>query len=275
MSSVNEKGKFKGEIILDTIEQEPLGVSFKDEVNNWSETTRLVAENVFRKYAAFGVKPENILDEVAIVGKKKSATKSYFGLPEFSYVADSDAKTFTNIYELMAQKISGLILEGDSIRFLRNNSTPLFVLNGFEVSKSEIDVIMPEDVEKIDVIRGMQATMFFGESAENGFIAIYTKPNTGNRSKERIYAIQKEIDGYYISRVFYSPTPDKPNPELDTQAAVRNTLYWNPYVHPDKTGNVSVDYFNTKVETKVKVNLEGITSAGIPVVKNTYYMIKK
>ena len=79
----------------------------------------------------------------------------------------------------------------------------------------------------------------------------------------------------YNARVFCAPNPEKPNLELDKKTAVRNTLYWNPYVHPDKTGNANMSFFNTKVETKVKVALEGITAAGIPVVKNTYYTIKK
>lgn len=275
LNSVNGKGKFRGEIVLDTIEQEPIGVNYRAEVANWSLISQLVAETVFRKYAAFGVKPENILNEVSIVSKKKTPLRSMFGIPENSYVADADAKTFTSIYELIAQKLPGVMLDGDSIRFLRSNSTPFYVLNGFEVTKEQIDVIQPQDVEKIDIIRGLQATMFFGEAAENGFIAIYTDPNAPKRVKEKTYAIQKEIDGYYISRNFYSPTPEQVQLDLDNKLAVRNTIYWNPYVHPDKTGNTTVAFYNTKVETKVKVALEGMTAAGIPVAKTCYYTIKK
>ena len=42
-----------------------------------------------------------------------------------------------------------------------------------------------------------------------------------------------------------------------------------------KPADVNVSYYNTKVETKVKVALEGITATGIPVVKTTYYTIQK
>ena len=87
--------------------------------------------------------------------------------------------------------------------------------------------------------------------------------------------MKQEIEGFSTARIFYSPDSEKPNPDLDNKSAVRNTIYWNPYVHPDKTGEASVDYYNTKVETKVKVALEGITGNGIPVVKTTYYTIKK
>ncbi|MEL1241388.1 Plug domain-containing protein [Flavobacterium flavipallidum] len=275
LTSVNEKGKFRGEIILDTLEQAPILTSFKNESFFWSGNTRLIAENIFKKNVAFGVKPENILNEVNITAKKKVTSKSYFGLPENSYVSDEDVKTFTNIYDLITQKIPGVINDGDSVRFLRNQATPLFVLNGFQVTKSEIDVIQPQDVERIDVIRGMQATMFFGEEAADGLIAIYIKPNAANRSKERSYAIKQELDGYYIERVFYNPTPEQVQLDLDNKLSVRNTLYWNPYVHPDKQGNATVSYYNTKAETKVKVNLQGMTAGGVPVFKNVFYSIKK
>ncbi len=275
LNSANEKGKFKGEILLDTIEQQPLEVFFKDELSSWSEKTRIVAENVFKKNVAFGVKPENILDEVTIMAKKKSTSRSYFGIPENSYIADEDAKNYSTIYELIVQKIPGVILSDDTVRFFRNSEPPLFVLNGNTAFKEEIDVLLPQDVEKIEVIKGQQAEVFFGNEAANGFIAIYTKPNTGNRSKETLNSIQKEIDGFYIARNFYSPIPNDPQQEINNSLAVRNTLYWSPYVHPDKSGEATVSYFNTKVETKVKVALEGITAGGIPVVRKVYYTIKK
>jgi len=276
LNSRNEKGKFRGEIIVNPYEQPPVLVSFKKEPINWTESTRMEVENVFKKYTAFGVKTENILDEVSIVGKKKSNTKSYFGIPEFSYVADAETATYTDIYELIVQKIPGVIPFEDSVSFTRYNAPPLFVLNGNTAFKEEINAIRPEEVEKIEIIKGIQATTFFGAEAANGFIAIYTKPMSAQHArKESLNSIKKVIEGFYTARVFYSPNPEKPNLELDNEASVRNTLYWNAYVHPDKTGNTSVNYFNTKVETKVKVALEGITATGIPVVKNTYYIIKK
>lgn len=272
LNSKNEKGKYGGEIIVNPVENPPVLVSFKKESIVWPETTRLMVDNVFKKYAAFGVKPENILDEVSIVAKKKSKSKASFGIPEYSYVADADIATFNDIFELIVQKIPGVIPFEDTVSFTRYNAQPLFVLNGNTAFKEEISVIRPEDVEKIDVIKGVQATMFFGEEAANGFIAIYTKPNTGkSKSRESFHSIKQQIEGFYTERVFYVPNPE----QADNKVAVRNTLYWNPFVHPDKTGNANVSYYNTKVETKVKVALEGITATGIPVVKNTYYTIKK
>jgi hypothetical protein len=278
INSRNEKGKFRGEIIVNP-EQTPVLVSFKKEPIIWNSTTTTIVDNVFKKYAAFGVKTENILDEVTIVAKKKKQSKSYFGIPENSYVADGseDVALYTDIFDLIVQKIPGVVTFDDSVSFMRHNSPPLFVLNGVSLVEGDLEQIRsirPEDVEKIEVIKGMQATMFFGDEGANGFIAIYTKPNTGNKPKSGSFSsIRTEIDGFYTARVFYSPNAEQA--ELDNKLAVRNTLYWNPFVHPDTTGNANLNYYNTKVETKVKVALEGITATGIPVVKKTYYTIKK
>ncbi|MFV8376879.1 TonB-dependent receptor plug domain-containing protein [Flavobacterium sp. LB1P71] len=276
LNSRNKKGKFRGEIIVNPIEQSPLLVAFENEPIKWTETTRRIVENVFKKFVAFGIKPENILDEVSIVAKRKNQTPIFYGIPDNSYVPDESVATFTDIYDLIVQKVPGVISSDDSVRFMRFDGAPLFLLNGNTAFKAEIDFVQLGDIEKIDVIKGAQATMFYGADAANGIIAVYTKPDAKTSyEKGGFHSIKKEIEGFYTARIFYAPNPEQAKTEIDNKADVRNTLYWNPYVHPDKTGNASVNYYNTKVETKVKVALEGITSGGIPVVKNTYYTIKK
>lgn len=286
LNSVNEKGKFRGEIVLDSIERAPIAVSFKKEPIVLQDTTNSFTENVLKKYTAFGVKPENILKEVTVTNstkKKDDIVANYgnYGFADKSYVADEDTHLFTNIYELIQQKIPGTInLSNNLVSFTRYDFPPIFIVDGRRIYPGEqsswVDIINPSDVTKIDAITGAQAKLFFGEEGQYGIIAIYTKSNTGNKpKKDPFQSIKQEIEGFYTARIFYSPDPEKPNAELDKKALVRNTIYWNPYVHPDKTGNTAVNYFNSGVETKVKVNLEGITSNGIPVVKNIYYAIKK
>jgi hypothetical protein len=276
LNSRNEKGKFRGEIMPFPIEQPPINVSFKSETGSWSEATKGIVETVFKKFTAFGVKPENILNEVTVSAKKKSGRPSMLGLPELSYVADGGTARFTDIYQLIEQTIPGTTVDGDSVRFTRYEGGPLFIIDGTEViDKLQVGYILPADVVKIDAVRGTQATTFYGNAAANGVIAITTNGNSGKSKKETFHSIKQDLEGFYTARVFYVPNPEKLNPDLDSQTSVRNTLYWNPFVHPDKTGNVSVSYFNTKVETKVKVALEGITGNGIPVVEKAYYTIKK
>jgi hypothetical protein len=275
VSSKDEKGKYKGEILLNPIEQPAIAVDFKKQTIDWNPTNRLIVDNVFKKYTTFGVKPENVLQEVSIVAKKNNKLVGAYGIPENTYVADESLKTFTSIFELIEQKIPGVIIEGESIRFARFQGAPLILIDNMIDNTGLLNFIMPQDVLKIESIRGSQAATFYGSQAASGIISIFTKPNKTIKEKSGFNYIKQDVEGFQTARVFYSPNPEKPNLELDEKAAVRNTIYWNPYVHPDKTGNVSVNYYNTKVETKVKVALEGITATGIPVVRNVYYDIKK
>ena len=285
LNSVNEKGKFRGEIVLDSIERAPIAVSFKKEPIVSQDTTNSFTENVLKKYTAFGVKPENMLKEVVVTAPKKNSAVVLYGVPDYSYVPDEKAKEFISIYDVL-DKVPGVLVvdttvsipgEGD-----KENVSPLILIDGYPILEiSQLLMVSPYEIEKIDVIRGSELAMLYIVNSEvngsAGAISIFTNryKNLGKPKKNSPYSIKQEIEGFYTARTFYSPDPEKPNAELDKKALVRNTIYWNPYVHPDKTGNAAVNYFNSGVETKVKVNLEGITSNGIPVVKNIYYTIKK
>ena len=285
LNSVNEKGKFRGEIVLDSIEHSPIHVKFKKDLIVISETNHTIIENALKKFTAFGVKPENVLKEVVVTAPKKNSAVVLYGVPDYSYVPDEKAKEFISIYDVL-DKVPGLLVidttvsipgEGD-----KENASPLILIDGYPILEiSQLLMVSPYEIEKIDVIRGGELAMLYILNSEvngsAGAISIFTNryKNLGKPNKNPLHSIKKEVEGFYTARVFYSPDPEKPNPELDKIAAVRNTIYWNPYVHPDKTGNVTVNYYNTKVETKVKVALEGITGSGIPVVRNVYYDIKK
>ncbi|MFA9189113.1 hypothetical protein AAGV33_11345 [Flavobacterium sp. FBOR7N2.3] len=280
LNSVNEKGKFRGQIVLDSIERSPMFVSFKKESIVLSETTNLFAENVLKKFTAFGVKPENILKEVVVKNKSKNNVIVPYGVPDYRFVADATTKKLTTIYDVLDKVPSVQVVDRGVTILGEHNLPPLILIDGYQMLETnELDWISPNDVVKIDVVRGGEiAQLFILENPETvgGVISIFTNGNRGNKPKKvPVYSVKQELEGFYTARVFYSPDPEKPDVELDKKAAVRNTIYWNPYVHPDKTGNTTVNYFNSGVETKVKVALEGITGSGIPVVKNIFYTIKK
>ncbi|MGQ7944241.1 hypothetical protein [Flavobacterium sp. WC2509] len=274
--SRDKKGKAIGKIVLDSIDRASIPISFEKEPIVLLETPKPIVDNVLSKYVAFGVKPENILKEVEITTQKRYDRAALVGLPEFTYFPDARvADQYIDIYQLIQQVIPGTITEfidgNNTVRFTRYTGFPLFVIDGFTaIDKTQVDFIQPADVLRIEAIRGIEGSLYYG--SETGVIGITT--NVNKQKKKTFNFIKKEMDGYYAARTFYTPDPEKPNPELDDIAAVNNTIYWNPYVHPDKTGSANVNYYNSKVETKVKVVLEGITGSGIPVVKKTYYTIK-
>ena len=269
LNSVNEKGKFRGEIVLDSIELAPMLVSFKKESIVLQQMNNSFTENVLNKFTVFGVKPENVLNEVVVKSKNKYWQPVYYKNPFSTYTPDVVTKTLVSIWDVL-EIVPGVWVKDRFDRDLRvvgEKGGAIILVNGFGVeNNSDLDYILPKEIVKIEVVRELGVPI----------ISIFINRNWNNKPKKvPVYAVKQEIEGFSTARIFYSPDSEKPNPDLDNKSAVRNTIYWNPYVHPDKTGEASVDYYNTKVETKVKVALEGITGNGIPVVKTTYYTIKK
>ena len=276
LNSKNENGKGKGEIIVYPIQKPPILVHFKPEYKEPSTTMTTLKEAIYKKYVMYGVAPENVLDEVEIIAKKKKSTPSLYGMPDFSYVVGDETPVFNDIYQLIQYKIPGVIVDGDSIRFMRYQGAAHIILDGFPVNDpSQISFVLPDNVEKIDAIKGPSAAIFGSEGA-NGVIAIYTKdPSANVQTKKEFHNINQKIEGFYNARVFYSSNLQTSTIEADAKQAVRNTLYWNPYVHPDQTGVAQATYYNSDVSTTVNVTLEGITASGIPVVVKTDYIIER
>lgn len=140
--------------------------------------------------------------------------------------------------------------------------------------------IQPEDVLKIEYDNSAVSTMMYGNEGQYGSIKIYTNHNSnsnfGNSNpKDAFQTIKQQIVGYQEARIFYSPDLENIADSKDKNASIRNTLYWNPYIHPDATGVSKINYYNTRVETHVGLTLEGITATGIPVVVKTTYAIEK
>lgn len=276
LNNRNQKGKFGGEIVLDPIEQATLPVLFKKSEFDLPERTRLIAKNVFEKYVNFGVDPENILEEVAIIGKKKEV--SIYGVPDYTYTADENTEKLPRVYDVLSE-VSGVWVRSDTIVSISGETgAPLILVDGDPVLKAELEFVNSNEIIKIEVTRGNFSGYFITDEGmkTGGIISIFTKGSLRNRPrKESVHAFSKKIEGFQTARVFYAPNPEKPNPELDNKLEVRNTIYWNPYVHPDKTGNINLSYYNSNFVAKVKVVLEGITGSGIPVVKKMYYNVNK
>ncbi len=254
-----------------------MDVNFKDTRIVYTPESKTIKEEVYKKHVMFGVPAENVLDEVEIIAKKKDGSpQSIYGNADNTYVIDEKTMHFNDIFQLIQFTIPGIMVSGGNIGFARFGGKPAYILiDGAEWSQADLRGINTDDVAKIEAFKGPSAAIF-GLRGGNGVIIIYTKE--GKISKKSIpvfHSIKQKVEGFYNARIFYSLDLENPSEETNPILAIRNTLYWNPYVHPDETGITETTYYNSKVQTKVKVTLEGITATGIPVVKKVFYTIEK
>ena len=101
----------------------------------------------------------------------------------------------TNVAQALSGKVSGLTISNNSssvngtprivirgLRSITGDNTALIVLDGVAVPANTINNINPNDIERIDVLKGGQSATLFGSEGVNGAIVITTKK--GNRKPE-------------------------------------------------------------------------------------------
>ena len=89
---------------------------------------------------------------------------------------------FNNIYDYLRGKVSGVnITSGGSITIrgynsINGNMTPLFILDGIEISEDMFGQIMPDEIKSVTVLKGPDSAVY-GLRSANGVIVVKTNKN--------------------------------------------------------------------------------------------------
>ena len=192
-----------------------------------------------------------------------------------------------NLIAILESRIPGLSIKGDFIT-LRGNTTvyqssypkepekPLFLLDNVATSFEAVSNLWVNSIDFVEVLTGSRAAIY-GSRASHGVIAIYTKSATGaNRisaveeaNKPEIHE-QNEIlqfvhPGYYKAREFYEPIYKTDRSDYSTPD-YRTTIYWSPDIKFNAQGKAKMLFHTADIPTTYRVDVQGITVEGIPVV---------
>lgn len=124
----------------------------------------------------------------------------------------------------------------------------------------EQGMIDATQIVSIEVLRTPSLTTVYGQGGQNGVIVITTmgwKRGSAPNYSARLYAPK----GFSNVREFYSPKYGV-SELADVIADQRTTVYWNPDVRSDASGNAGIQYFNTGKPGRYQVVIEGITADG-------------
>ena len=159
-----------------------------------------------------------LLDEVLIKGKKKSKdefvetaygrknTKSlgYSAGQEITEedIRDTDITVFDILRKMPGVEIFGMPGFNQSILFTRNRTitsqAPRVVLDGALLDQSILNSLSPSEISSIKLLKGLTATLRYGQLGSGGIIFIVTKLGKGNNvsTKEKIKSLQVKGNEY-------------------------------------------------------------------------------
>ncbi|MDC6367558.1 MULTISPECIES: SusC/RagA family TonB-linked outer membrane protein [Flavobacteriaceae] len=194
------------------------------------------------------------LDAVVVTGTGTGVNKRTLG-NAISSVKSEDLvnNAATQVDQAIAGKITGALVQqnsgdpagGISIRLrgpstISGNSDPLYIVDGIIISNSSNELvdlggnaqnrladINPNDIERIEVIKGAAAAAIYGSRASNGVVQIFTKKGRTGEPKftfstnTRINELRKKIDYNEVPLAWEVPT-DRSN--LNTVAVERYDL---------------------------------------------------
>jgi len=124
------------------------------------------------------------------------------------------------------------------------------------------------EIEKIDVFT---TRYFISDIILDGILHFITKKgNLGVIDFDRsVFRLEYKLLQNYNE--FQSPEYSADSLKNNRIPDFRNTLYWNPDLHTDKTGHASVEFYTSDEADEYIINVEGISpdgksgSASIPI----------
>ena len=190
------------------------------------------------------------------------------------------------IYDLVNARVPGVQVLGSratgqkfrirSSSSINLSTTAQVMLDGMPISDDLAANISVQDVEFVDILRGLSSTSVFGAAGANGIVAVYLR-------KDRLYRVNQEstryknrinMTGYHLAREFYTPDYSK-NFAGKEKPDFRTTLFWKPNIYISKTGKTQIQFYTSDAITEYLIDVQGITSDGRPFTGKSHFVVKK
>ncbi|MHA7131741.1 TonB-dependent receptor plug domain-containing protein [Algoriphagus namhaensis] len=176
---------------------------------------------------------------------------------------------FTNVFQLIQGRVSGVqvfvsgldvSVQIRGVGSINSGTSPLFLLDNIPVDAQTLLQISPRDVSSVDVFKDPARAAIFGAQGANGVIAVYTKQGMGIAGSVGGTLVTK-YGGFSSQKEFYQPMYDEDvtRKGLDDKRA---TIYWNPIVKTDESGQAKLEYYNTDIAKRQILIIEGMNDEG-------------
>ncbi len=271
---------FKKDILSDFKLNEEIILSY-----NLPEKRKRIKNNIETEYTNFDETTE-FIEEVTITGKKydpvyeeaRKTTPTVYKLEEkeLELARNMGASSDPDLGILALVRMAGptfgrtggkVIYRGGYSSLMGPQLGALFIVNGVPYGDKvgNLDWINLNNVKQVKVITSPGAAIRYG-SSYSGLIEITMKEGNENINKQVNIKNDENlsvIKGYKINRQFYSPDYSSKIYEQERTFDSRSTLYWNPNLIIDNSGEQKISFFNGDKRTFFQCKVVGIDDSGL------------
>lgn len=184
---------------------------------------------------------------------------SMFGKPDQVIYMEDLSSNYTNVMDILRDRVTGLTVIGGEITLrgpssIRLSNEPLFYVDEVLVSRFSFLNIAVGEIERIEVLRG-PSTAILGSRGANGALFIYTR----RAEHQRQFSYEYQLRGYHATREFFVSQIDVQQYQLNE---VPRTILWVPEIVPDLDGRVRIRIPYGENYELLRFRLEGIDREG-------------
>lgn len=241
-------------------------VNIYDGLSNYVQSTK----DLFNQQLKYGLAKHTIvLKEVVIkdtrLKVKNSSNLNGPGNADQVLVGDQIPLGCATLDQCLQGVLMGVLFR-NGVPYSTRGGMMTINLDGVFIPSDELNTININDIGSIEVLRTISYMSIYGSQSGPGGVILLTS-KTGDelnkaRYNEPIPGLVTYMPiGYSKIRTFYSPQYDDPKTN-QAIADQRSTIYWNPNIVTDKSGNASFEYFNAGGKGSYRVIIEGIDVDG-------------
>ena len=195
------------------------------------------------------------MDEVVVTAPQKKYQTNYEISADKVITEEMIKRSGASSIEMLLRSLVGFrIFHSNTLYVL--DETPLDGSTAWQV----MSMIRPEDIQQIDIIRGMKCAGYFG-GKQDAIVAITLKSGGTGASWDPVNITHILPLGYQKKAEFYAPKFEIKERERMNDRDLRTTIHWQPDI-VFKEGKAEVIFYTSGIPTTYSIVVEGVTEEG-------------
>lgn len=194
------------------------------------------------------------LDEVVVAASYKRYNTDYQMNADKVITEEMIKRSGADSFDMLIRSLAGFrVLNGNTLYVL--DDTPL----DRSVARQVMSMIRPEDIQQIDIIKGMKCIGYF-TGKQDAIVAVTLKSGGVGASWNPVNVAYILPLGYQKKMDFYVPKYNVANDMVDDWN-LRTTIYWQPDVI-FKDGKAEVVFYTAGMSANYSIVVEGVMQGG-------------